>query len=107
MEAYERLKNLQARGLNGRMIADYLGIHESTVSRMLRNPERARRFFSRHPELLEKLKELEGEARRVQLRWHLALTEAAVRRRFPTLTPETAHELALELLYEKRPDLFS
>lgn len=100
---HSRLKALRARGLHGRAIAEYLGLHESTVSRLLKDPGRAERFFQRHPNLLERLASLEEEADGYLRRWRLARLTARLLRTYPWLSAEKAEELALALLERERP----
>lgn len=106
MKGYHaRLKALKARGVYQRVLADCLGVDESVVSRLLRDPARAERFFSKGGRAA-RLAALEADPVGFMRRWVLAREEELIRRSFPLLSDEAARSLALERVRKRRPDLF-
>jgi predicted transcriptional regulator len=93
----ELLLELIGRGYPARMIAEYLGVHESRVSRFLKGESRGGKLAE--PETLKALERLLGpEGEEFFRRWVLAKLSAEVMRRLKGLRAEEAREVAKRLL---------
>lgn len=101
-----RLRRLKELGLPGRAIADFLGVSESTVSRLLRDEGRAERFF-RKEERRRALSALEADPQGLLRRWLFARTKEALRRRYPWIPEDDLEALVLTWLRRRAPGLFS
>ena len=90
------------RGYPARMLADYLGVHESRISRYLKGelPRTGGRLET--PEALAALERLlAGEAEELLRRWVLAQVTAEVMRKVKGLTVKEAQEVAERLLPDR------
>jgi predicted transcriptional regulator len=93
----ELLLELIERGYPARMIAEYLGVHESRVSRFLKGESKGGKLAE--PETLKALERLLGsEGEEFFRRWVLAKLTAEVMRRLKGLGAEEAGEVANRLL---------
>jgi len=93
----ELLLELIGRGYPARMIAEYLGVHESRVSRFLRGESKGGRLAE--PRTLEALERLLGpEGEELFRRWVFAKLTAEVMRRLKGVGVEEAREVATRLL---------
>lgn len=89
---------IEVRGYPARMVADYLGLHESQVSRFLRGKVKTKSRLE-SPEAVEAMERLvAGEGEELFRRWVLARVTAQVMRRGPSLSAEEAREVAERLL---------
>jgi len=101
--ARERAKRLlveliEVRGYPARMVADYLGLHESQVSRFLRGKVKTKSRLE-SPEAVEAMERLvAGEGEELFRRWVLARVTAEVMRRAPSLSRDEALQVAERLL---------
>jgi predicted transcriptional regulator len=93
----ELLLELIGRGYPARMIAEYLGIHESRVSRFLKGESKGGKLAE--PETLKALERLLGpEGEEFFRRWVFAKLTAEVMRRLKGVGVEEAREVAARLL---------
>ena len=105
-ETYGVIERLKSLGVPNRVFADLFGVHESTTSRAFRDPDKARRFFERRPELLKVLEDLASRPEDYLRRWLLSQRAILLLRLYPLITREEAEALALEALRRERPELF-
>jgi predicted transcriptional regulator len=95
--AKELLLELIGRGYPARMIAEYLGVHESRVSRFLKGESKRGKLAE--PEALKALERLLGpEGEELFRRWVMAKLTAEVMRRLKGIGVEEARGVAARLL---------
>lgn len=93
----ELLLELLGRGYPARMVAEYLGVHESRVSRFLKGESKGGKLAE--PETLKALERLLGpEGEEFFRRWVLAKLTTEVMRRLKGVGVEEAREVASRLL---------
>jgi len=93
----ELLLELIERGYPARMIAEYLGVHESRVSRFLKGESKRGKLAE--PETLKALERLLGpEGEEFFQRWVFAKLTVEVMRRLKGVGVEEAREVAARLL---------
>lgn len=93
----ELLLELLGRGYPARMIAEYVGVHESRVSRFLKGESKGGKLAE--PETLKALERLLGpEGEEFFERWVFAKLTAEVMRRLKGVGVEEVREVAVRLL---------